>query len=90
MGWDDTLQPDTGNAGVGMDRKNYVIIKFKKGLASYNEYDYIIGINDDKKYLNYILEKYNKILNSIPDEYQKKRKYYQSIISEINKRIKNM
>lgn len=72
------------------NNKPYVIIKFKKGLVSYNEYDYIIGINKDKKYLNYILDKYNKISNSIPDRYKSKHKYYQDIISEINKRIKNV
>ena len=72
------------------NNKPYVIIKFKKGLASYNEYDYVIGINNDKEYLNFILEKYKKILNSIPDNYIKKRKYYLNIIEEINKKIKNM
>ena len=70
--------------------KPYVIIKFKKGIVDYSEFDYIIGINNDKYYLEYMLNKYNKILDSIPSRYNDKRNNYQKIIDEINKRIVNV
>lgn len=71
--------------------KPYVIIKFKKGKMNYTDYDYIIGpIIKDKDYFDYLINKYTKILNSIPNNYQDKIKYYQDLIKEINLRINNL
>lgn len=71
------------------NNKPYVIIKFKKGKSNYNDYDYIIGpIIKDKDYFNYLIDKYTKIFNSIPYNYQGKIKYYKDLIKEIKERMK--
>ncbi len=72
------------------NNKPYVIIKFKKGKKKYHDYDYIIGPTiKDEDYFNYLKNKYTKILNSIPNNYRDKIKYYQDLINEINIRINN-
>ena len=72
------------------NNKPYVIIKFKKGNANYTDYDYIIGPTlKDKDYFTYLKNKCTKILNSIPNNYRDKIKYYQDLINEINIRINN-
>ena len=71
------------------NNKPYVIIKFKKGNCNYTNSDYIIGLCKDKKYLKYLLNKYNNILNNIPSKYEDKIKYYQDLITEINNRLSN-
>ena len=72
------------------NNKPYVIIKFKKGNANYTDYDYIIGPTlKDKDYFTYLKNKYIRILNSIPNNYRDKIKYYQDLINEINIRINN-
>lgn len=69
------------------NNKPYIVIKFKYGKCNYNTYDYIIGPTiKDKKYFNYLFNKYTKILNGIPSKYKDKIKYYQDLISEIKKR----
>lgn len=72
------------------NNKPYLVIKFKYGKCNYSIYDYIIGpaIND-KEYFNFLLSKYIKILNNIPDDYQDKIKYYQDLIKEIKLRLLN-
>ena len=67
------------------NNKPYVIIKFKYGKKDYSDYDYILGINYDKDYLDYIKGKYINILNKIPDKYKDKINYYNNLISEIEK-----
>ena len=68
------------------NNKPYVIIKFKYGKKDYSDYDYILGINYDKNYLDYIKNKYINILNKIPDKYKEKKNYYNNLISEIERR----
>ena len=69
------------------NNKPYIVIKFKYGKCNYNTYDYIIGPTiKDKKYFNYLFNKYIKILNGIPSKYKDKIKYYQDLINEIKKR----
>ena len=68
------------------NNKPYVIIKFKYGKKDYSDYDYILGINYDKDYLDYIKGKYISILRKIPDKYQDKINYYKDLISEIERR----
>ena len=69
------------------NNKPYIVIKFKYGKCNYNTYDYIIGPTiKDKKYFNYLFNKYTKILNGIPSKYKDKIKFYQDLISEIKKR----
>ena len=47
--------------------KPYIIIKFKKGIKSYKEVDYIIGpiLKTNKQYKEYLINKYKKVLNNI-------------------------
>ena len=68
------------------NNKPYVIIKFKYGKKDYTDYDYILGINYDKNYLDYIKNKYINILNKIPDKYKDKKNYYNNLINEIERR----
>ena len=68
------------------NNKPYVIIKFKYGKKDYSDYDYILGINYDKNYLDYIKGKYINILNKIPDKYKDKINYYNNLINEIERR----
>ena len=68
------------------NNKPYVIIKFKYGKKDYTDYDYILGINYDKDYLDYIKGKYINILNKIPDKYKDKINYYNNLINEIERR----
>ncbi len=73
------------------NNKPYVIIKFKKGKMNYTDYDYIIGPTiKDIDYFNYLINKYTKILNNIPDIYKDKIKYYQELINEVKNRMKSV
>lgn len=64
----------------------YVIIKFKYGKREYNDYEYIIGpIIQDKNYIAYLKDKYNKILKEIPNNYIDKRNYYLDLLNYIEK-----
>lgn len=49
-------------------KKPYIIIKFLKGIKSYNKYDYIFGpiLKDNIEYKYYLRKKYTKILELIP------------------------
>ena len=72
------------------NNKPYLVIKFKYGKSNYSNYDYIIGpVINDKMYFNYLISKYTKILNNIPDDYQDKINYYQDLIKEIKLRLLN-
>lgn len=72
------------------NNKPYLVIKFKYGKCNYSNYDYIIGPNiKDNTYFNYLLSKYTKILNNIPDDYQDTIKYYQDLINKIKLRLLN-
>lgn len=73
------------------NNKPYVIIKFKKGKMNYTDFDYIIGpIIKDKDYFDYLINKYIRILNNIPDFYKDKIKYYQELINEVKYRMKSV
>ena len=73
------------------NNKPYVIIKFKKGKRNYSDFDYIIGPTiKDKDYFNYLINKYTRIVNSIPNNYQDKIKYYRGLIKEIKLRTKKV
>ena len=73
------------------NNKPYVIIKFKKGKMNYTDFDYIIGpIIKDKDYFDYLINKYIRILNYIPDFYKDKIKYYQELINEVKYRMKSV
>lgn len=47
--------------------KPYIVIKFIKGYKKYNRNDYLFGpiLKNNKVYINYLLKKYNIILNNI-------------------------
>lgn len=63
------------------NNKPYMIIKFKKGLKKYNDFDYIIGpVINDKEYFKYLNNKYQGLLEKIPEKYHDKRKYYLNLI----------
>lgn len=66
---------------------HYVIIKFKRGIKEYSDYDYILGpiVINDISYQKYILNHYKKILDKIPDKHIDLRNYYKDIIDYINK-----
>ena len=69
------------------NNKPYVIIKFKYGKKEYSRYEYIIGtIENDDTYFNYLLEKYQEILNKIPDKYSDKKTYYTDLIEYIKRK----
>lgn len=70
------------------NNKPYIIIKFKYGYSNYSNYDYILGVSNDKKYYNYLIDKYTKILSTIPKKYENKINYYQDLIKNLNNRIK--
>ena len=64
---------------------HYVIIKFKKGIKEYNEFDYILGpiVIRDNQYKKYIIKHYNNLLNKIPSKYIALRNYYEKLIQYI-------
>ena len=64
---------------------HYVIIKFKKGLMKYNDYDYILGpiVIKDNNYRNYILNHYKDILIKIPNNHVDIINKYKKIIDYI-------
>lgn len=64
---------------------HYVIIKFKKGIKEYNEFDYILGpiVIRDNQYKKYIIKHYNNLLNKIPSKHIALRNYYEKLIQYI-------
>lgn len=69
------------------NNKPYVIIKFKYGNYNYSNYDYAIGpVIGDVDYFDYLINKYKKILNNIPNYYIDKINYYNNLIKEVKKR----
>lgn len=70
------------------NNKPYIIIKFKYGDSNYSNYDYILGLSNDKNYYNYLIDKYTKILSSIPKKYENRINYYQDLIKKLNNKIK--
>ena len=64
---------------------HYVIIKFKKGIKEYNEFDYILGpiVIRDNQYKKYIIKHYNNLLNKFPSKYIALRNYYEKLIQYI-------
>ena len=73
------------------NNKPYIIMKFKKGIVSYSNYDYIIGPTiTDINYYNYLITKYTNILKNIPSKYKDKIDYYKKLIIEIKKRKENV
>ena len=70
------------------NNKPYVIIKFKYGKIEYNDYEYVIGpVINDSKYFNYLINKYNELLNRIPLKYIEKRNYYLKLIEYLNNKL---
>lgn len=71
------------------NRKEYIIIKFKKGMKKYKTIDYELGpiLKNDIDYLNKIKNKYLKILELIPKKYFLKRLHYKIILNKIKKNI---
>lgn len=71
----DILRHEVINLGYLIDseifiidkNKPYVIIKFIKGIKKYKKIDIILGpiLKNNIEYKNYIIKKYNKILNNI-------------------------
>lgn len=49
----------------------YVIIKFKKGNKKYTKWDYLLGpkTKKEKKYLEFLYQKYDKISKKLPNKY---------------------
>ena len=64
---------------------HYVIIKFKKGLIKYNDFDYILGpiVIKDDIYRNYVLNHYKDILIKIPNNHVDIINKYKKIIDYI-------
>ena len=79
------------NEEVVYENKHYyVIIKFEKGKKRYNHYEYLFGPYSIKneEYMNYLLKKYNKILNNLPNKYILKRMKFKKYIKKINSYLK--
>lgn len=66
---------------------HYVIIKFKKGIKEYNEFDYLIGpiVQNDQKYKKNLLIKYKNLINKIPNKHKDLKKRYKDIINYLEK-----
>ena len=49
----------------------YVIIKFEKGNKKYTKWDYLLGpkAKKEKKYLEFLYQKYDKISKKLPNKY---------------------
>lgn len=60
------------NKEINIEDKNkyYTIIKFKKGYKKYSFFEYQYGINlENKKYIKYLINKNEKIINDLPNKY---------------------
>lgn len=67
--------------------KPYIIIKFKKGIKKYKKIDYIFGpiLKNNIAYKNYLVKKYNIILNNISKKKIFLRLKYKVIILYVKK-----
>lgn len=65
----------------------YVIIKFEKGKRKYSKWDYLFGpiSKKNKDYLKFLYNKYNSILNKLPNKYILKKIKIFLIINKIKK-----
>ena len=56
---------------VVFEKHCYVIIKFKKGNKKYTKWDYLLGpkAKKEKKYLEFLYQKYDKISKKLPNKY---------------------
>lgn len=68
---------------IYVDKYLYVMIRFKKGKVNYSDIDYILGISNDKRYLNRLLKIYTKIYNDIPNEFIERKEKCKQIINKI-------
>jgi len=69
------------------EKRWYTIIRFKKGYKKYKKIDYIIGINKDKKYLEFLDKVYTKMYDDIPNKFIFKKIKVYLIIKKIRKYI---
>lgn len=73
------------NEKIVYDKKWYVIIYFKKGKKIYKKLDIYIGLNKNKKYIDYLIMVNEKKLQSIPNKYFYKKYKTKKIINQLKK-----